>query len=227
VGLDVALGASGASVVLGGLLLRTLTSPPPLPLDAARVFAPDRMLMAPYAHAPDLASDLALAACIALPAVCLIGSDPGDAATLVAMYAETMALAQGLKEIMKATLPRYRPYMYQQDPPAELLGDKDRFASFPSGHTTMVFASAAYLASVFAAYHANSRLTVPLVAGGIALAGVTAGLRIAAGQHFVTDVLVGAALGSLCGVVVPLLHKIPGRTLEVPSAQHTAIRTSR
>lgn len=197
-------------MVLGGLLLRNITTPPPLPLDAARVFAPDRPLMAPFAHAPDLASDLTLAAGIVLPAVCLIGSGFGDALTLVAMYAETMALAQGLKEIMKATLPRYRPYMYQQDPPAELLADRDRFASFPAGHATMAFASAAYLASVFAACHPDSPLAVPLVAGGAVLACVTAGLRIAAGQHFLTDALVGAALGSLCGVVVPLLHRTSG-----------------
>jgi membrane-associated phospholipid phosphatase len=108
---------------------------------------------------------------------------------------------------MKAALPRYRPYMYQGSPPAEYLSDPDRYASFPSGHATMAFASAAYLATVFAAYHPDSPLALPVALGGFLVAGATAALRVAAGQHFVTDVLVGAALGTACGVVVPLLHR--------------------
>ena len=46
-----------------------------------------------------------------------------------------------------------------------------------------------------------------IVAGTyLALASATAALRVAAGEHFPTDVIVGAAAGSAVGAAVPLLH---------------------
>ena len=42
--------------------------------------------------------------------------------------------------------------------------------------------------------------------GGV-LAGSTSALRVEAGQHFPSDVLVGAGIGVVSGVAVPLLHR--------------------
>jgi len=42
--------------------------------------------------------------------------------------------------------------------------------------------------------------------GGV-LAGTTSALRVEAGQHFPSDVLVGAGIGIVSGVAVPLLHR--------------------
>jgi membrane-associated phospholipid phosphatase len=39
------------------------------------------------------------------------------------------------------------------------------------------------------------------------LAGATSALRVEAGQHFPTDVVVGAVLGISTGVAVPLFHR--------------------
>jgi membrane-associated phospholipid phosphatase len=222
-GVDIALGVTGASALGAGLLLRGVAMPPAVPLDSARVFALDRPFLAPYSHAPDLVSDLTMAAAIAAPAVALLSRNLGDILTIVVMYAETIALAQGLKETMKGTFPRYRPYMYD-NPPAALAVDPDRYASFPSGHAALAFASAAFLASVFAAYNPGSPWTIPVAAGGFALAGATAVLRMVAGQHFLSDVLVGAALGSVCGIVVPVLHRV--RAKSVDAAHSTTLRFS-
>ncbi len=42
---------------------------------------------------------------------------------------------------------------------------------------------------------------------GGALAGATSALRVQAGQHFPSDVIVGAGIGIVTGVAVPLLHR--------------------
>ena len=42
---------------------------------------------------------------------------------------------------------------------------------------------------------------------GGALGTSTAALRVAAGQHFPTDVIVGSLIGAGTGVTVPLLHR--------------------
>jgi membrane-associated phospholipid phosphatase len=44
-----------------------------------------------------------------------------------------------------------------------------------------------------------------LWASGLSLAAVSSWLRIAADRHYLTDVLAGAALGSLMGVSVPVV----------------------
>ncbi len=45
-------------------------------------------------------------------------------------------------------------------------------------------------------------------AGCLATASVTGYLRYAAGYHFPTDILAGAALGAFTGWLVPQLHEI-------------------
>jgi len=65
-------------------------------------------------------------------------------------------------------------------------------ASFPSGHTTVIFAAA----TVFAKEYKNTPW-VPVVAYSAAsLVGIS---RITENKHWATDVIVGATLGYLCG----------------------------
>ena len=49
-------------------------------------------------------------------------------------------------------------------------------------------------------------------AGGLAFAGSTGYLRIAADRHFLTDVLVGASVGAAAGLVLPRLFDEDGVT---------------
>src|SRR5207249_5722685 len=74
----------------------------------------------------------------------------------------------------------------------------------PSGHASVAFAAATtywVLARRERLPH-RTRNTIFLYAGA---AGVAA-LRVAAGKHFPTDVLAGAALGSAVGWLVPTIH---------------------
>lgn len=66
------------------------------------------------------------------------------------------------------------------------------FASFPSGHTTSAFAAAVALGLV------SPRLR-PWLLGGAALVGAS---RVLVGAHYPSDVVGGAALGSLAAVAV-------------------------
>jgi membrane-associated phospholipid phosphatase len=66
------------------------------------------------------------------------------------------------------------------------------YLSFPSGHTTLAFAAA----TVFAMEYKNTRF-VPIIAYSAAtLVGLS---RLTENAHWASDVLVGAALGFLCG----------------------------
>ena len=62
------------------------------------------------------------------------------------------------------------------------------------------------------------RLAPWIWAAGLAVAAVTAYLRIAADRHYASDVTVGAAIGSLTGFAVPYLFHNPKRRFVVAPA---------
>lgn len=89
-----------------------------------------------------------------------------------------------------------------------LKSDKASFQSFPSGHTTVAFAAA----TVFAMEYRQYRF-VPIIAYSAATAiGLS---RIVQNAHWISDVMVGAALGFLCGrQVVNNYHRYSKLQLE-------------
>jgi membrane-associated phospholipid phosphatase len=93
--------------------------------------------------------------------------------------------------------------------------DNSSFVSFPSGHTTVAFAAA----TVFAMEYREYRI-VPIIAYSAATAiGLS---RIVQNQHWISDVLVGAALGFLCGrQVVNNYHRYSKLQLEKAKKKNT------
>lgn len=136
------------------------------------------------------------------------GSDkPG---TLGLMYLETMLLNGGLTYSMKTLFSRTRPYVYNDDLAIPADAKQNLFArrSFPSGHTSNAFASMVFLATVYSQLYPDSAARDWVWGGCLVTASVTGYLRYAAGKHFPTDILAGAALGAFCGWLVPHLHEI-------------------
>ncbi|MFT6483360.1 MAG: membrane-associated phospholipid phosphatase [Neolewinella sp.] len=123
------------------------------------------------------------------------------------LYAETMAIAGGLTNITKAGFARPRPYVYGPEwIPETPLKSGDQ-AAFVSGHTSLSAAGSFFFARVFADYHPDSKLK-PFVWGLAAtVPAVTGYLRVRAGRHYPSDVIVGYALGATVGYLVPTLHK--------------------
>ncbi|MEZ4468274.1 MAG: phosphatase PAP2 family protein [bacterium] len=122
------------------------------------------------------------------------------------LYAESAAFTLALTQLTKAAFRRPRPYTYLDGAPAEL--DSDASLSFFSGHTALAFAlagTAGYLALTRRSDGSGKYWTL---AGTATLAVGTAWLRVASRQHFVTDVLAGAAVGGSVGILVPHLHRV-------------------
>ena len=147
-----------------------------------------------------------IALLLAPSALAFTGLDTGSLFTYGLMYAETIALTYGLKELCKNSVARERPYLYYEGYPSEELSNGDYCRSFLSGHTALAFASATYLTTVLSCDYKSSGFRVPVIATSYAVATAIAATRILSGNHYLTDVLAGALLGSICGVAVPLLH---------------------
>jgi membrane-associated phospholipid phosphatase len=143
----------------------------------------------------------------------------------VLVVAEVAAVAMTLNQATKYAVGRQRPFVrYGNWPEAERAADADDDLSFFSGHTTFTFAVAAAAGTVS---DLRGYRSAPWVwAVGLGLAATTGYLRIAGDKHYLSDVLVGAAVGAAAGVALPRLLHPRERGEEVasaPSARVTAL----
>ncbi|MGB8212692.1 MAG: phosphatase PAP2 family protein [Anaerolineales bacterium] len=100
-------------------------------------------------------------------------------------------------ELVKALVRRSRPIFRVTQ--ARIVGLRAIGRSFPSGHTSQAFFTATLLAQYF---HADAWVVVLMVALAL-LVGIT---RMYVGAHYPRDVLAGAILGSLWGLLGVLVN---------------------
>jgi membrane-associated phospholipid phosphatase len=152
-------------------------------------------------------SDASLIATAAAPAVAVMtaGSTP-RAVNAELVYADTLASEVLLNSLVKVTVRRPRPYTYASDECVFREQANDADVSFYSGHSSTSFAAAMAGSYLFAEGARSSGARAAGWGLEFALASATANLRLRAGKHYYSDVLVGALVGSGLGILVPLLH---------------------
>jgi membrane-associated phospholipid phosphatase len=138
---------------------------------------------------------------------------PDLAREMLLMNVEVLTVTAALQTIANVVASRERPYGprcgLELEEGWRACDSNDRYRSFFSGHTSQAFASAA----VTCVHHAQ----VPLYGGGLAdaapcvgtmmVAAAAGALRIVGDQHYATDVLTGALVGTGTGLLLPyLLH---------------------
>jgi membrane-associated phospholipid phosphatase len=146
---------------------------------------------------------------------------PGTAWQMTLVNLQTMAMVIGIQSTVKALTSRERPYVRvcgtELPQTARDCEANSRYYSFFSGHSAGTFASAGLICM----HHLNLKLhgggaadIVPCAAG-FGVAALTATLRIMGDQHYLSDVLVGAAVGTVLGLGMPwLLVYRHGRSLK-------------
>ena len=130
--------------------------------------------------------------------------EAGAANALIIAQATSIALL--VDQSVKYAVGRSRPYAWLAGNPP---GNREANLSFFSGHTTFGFAVAASTSTLLLEQHAPGAVAVS--ATSFALASLTGYLRIAAQQHYLTDVLAGAAVGTAIGWAVPHFFHAPRR----------------
>ena len=173
------------------------------PCDPAGINALDRGTVGNDSAAAGIAANVTVYGVMAaLPLVDLIDLGWGRAwGEDLAVYAETLAISTALQNATNFIVARPRPRTYAGDP--DYLASGEGYLSFYAGHVSTAFAALSTAAFTIRKRYGEQVwpwIVVGLVASSVAVE------RVASGDHFPTDVAVGAVAGTAIGITVPWLH---------------------
>jgi membrane-associated phospholipid phosphatase len=144
---------------------------------------------------------------------------------------EALAVGQITAEVLKGIFGRARPLVdtVNYNPHDFELGRGFRkgseYRSFPSGHTISAFAAAAAVSSETSRWWPHTRWIIgPILYTGAAASGLS---RMYHNRHWASDVLMGAAFGTMAGLkVVEYHHSRPGNPIDRWLLPKTVSRTA-
>ncbi|HYO59718.1 phosphatase PAP2 family protein [Archangium sp.] len=118
---------------------------------------------------------------------------------------ESFVVSQVVNQVVKFSVGRERPFVHvlPEDQKGRTEHPNDNNLSFYSGHTSMAFSLVTAAGTVSELRGYKNRWLIWAV--GLPVAASVGLMRMGADRHYLTDVLVGAAAGTLFGVGMPLL----------------------
>ena len=168
----------------------------------------DRLTVGFYSKEQSTASDILVGTAIVSPLLLLFDNNiRKDAITIGTMYLEIALFSTFIPSYGKGGVRRIRPYVYGATAPLSEKLNIDARRSFFSGHATWAFAASTFIANVYSDYYPNSKYKDYVWYGTIGIASTVSILRVSSGAHFFSDIIVGAAVGSTIGYIIPYLHR--------------------
>lgn len=177
-------------------------------LDQVRIRSLDRLAIGQSSVGARRASDVLLRGSLLLPLGLLADEGSRQEFGLVGlMWLETLLLTNGITDLAKSRAQRSRPYTYNPFTGEELLLDTEARLSFFSGHASNTAAMTFFTAQTLVHNRPDMQGKGLVWASAATVPAVMGLLRVKAGKHFPTDVIVGYAVGALIGWAVPKLHR--------------------
>lgn len=135
-------------------------------------------------------------------------------ASFALMYVQALAIQNGLNYMARSLQLWPRPYIYAEEgagaeaaAKAEREGKGEAYGSFFSGHASAAFTVAVFTSEWFSNVYPNSPYKGLVWASSLSLAGFVGALRIAAGKHYPSDVVVGALVGTGVSLAILKFHE--------------------
>lgn len=202
-GVDIPVTVVAGSVGLVRVLFKDSLARKSCPCDPAGINRFDRGTVGNHSAAANIAADITVYGAMGmLPLFDLLDLGWGRVwAEDLMVYAETLAINTALQNAANFITARPRPRSYAGDP--DYVGSGEGYLSFYAGHVATAFASLSVAAFTIRKRY-GEKIWPWIVAG---LIGTSVAVeRVASGDHFPTDVAVGAVVGSGIGIAVPWLH---------------------
>ncbi|MGL1904268.1 MAG: phosphatase PAP2 family protein [Fibrobacterales bacterium] len=131
------------------------------------------------------------------------------------MLAEVFLINSGINLFVRSLELWPRPYLYSSKITESERKNGSASGSFYSGHAANSFAAATFLTTTFAHKYPNHPHTKWMALSSYSIATAVSIFRVQAGKHYISDVVVGAIVGSVIGWVIPALHEIPSVSVSV------------
>lgn len=170
----------------------------------------DRWVAGKHSEKASEISDIPFALSFAAPFAFLFDDEINDhTGQYIGLYIESLATTAAIYTITAGLVDRSRPYVYDNSGDT---GEDRRFKnngqrSFYSGHVAATATATFFAAKAFSDFNPDAKGKVFVWGGAAVLPAAVGVLRMEAGQHFLTDVLLGYVLGAGTGILVPELHK--------------------
>ena len=153
----------------------------------------DKLGLQPYSLTLKNYSDYAAYLAASTAFYCIFEKNPKLLLNNLIVYGEIMITQSLVSKWTKTLTHRYRPFVYLDDVPNSKKMQRNSQHSFYSMHSSSTFASATYGYYYYYKNYGHNVFIGSLLFGA---ASATAALRVASGQHFPSDVIVGAIIGS-------------------------------
>src|SRR5690554_2073245 len=168
----------------------------------------DRWAAGNHSESASKLSDIPFAVSFAAPFALLFDDGINDhTGQFLGLYLETLATTATMYTLTAGLVNRSRPYVYSEEAPLDRRMKNNGQRSFYAGHVAASATATFFAAKVYNDFNPDSPERIWIWAGAAAIPAGVAYLRIEAGQHFLTDVVLGYVLGAATGILVPELHK--------------------
>ena len=178
----------------------------------------DRWAAGNHSESASKMSDIPFAFSFAAPFALLFDDKINDhTGQYLGIYLQTLATTATMYTLTAGLVDRSRPYVYDDsgDTSPDRRKQNNGQRSFYAGHVAASATATFFAAKVYSDFHPDSPGRVWMWAGAAAIPAGVAYLRIEAGQHFLTDVVLGYVLGAATGILVPELHKRKNDSMQI------------
>jgi len=137
-------------------------------------------------------------------------ADGHDFGAFTLMFAEAIALQNALNQIVRSSQLWPRPYIYAKSGEGAQKAKEARgeaYGSFYSGHASAAFTVATFTGEWFSEIYPNSKYKTLVWASSYTLAAGVGILRVVAGKHYPSDIIIGALMGTGVSFGVLKLHE--------------------
>ena len=187
--------------------------------DRTTLNALDRTTAGFYSSTWSTASDVGLVSVMGGAALYLMLDERAlPALNDAVVIAESGLTAVAISSAATVAAARPRPFLFGDKAPLDVRNSANASLSFVSSHAAATFSIAVSTFVTARRLHPSpGALLVPalVLAVGLASASFVSTGQVEAGNHFITDAVAGAIIGTSAGIFVPALHKSPVRL--VPS----------
>ncbi len=165
-----------------------------------------------YSESIDEASYIPFLGSFATPLAMLLinGNERRNASHILVLYLESLSITGALFTMAAGTLDRPRPLVYGTKASIDERRNKNNQRSFYAGHTASAASATFFAAKVFHDLNPDSKAKPIVWVVAAAVPAVVGYMRYKAGFHFLSDNILGYALGAASGILIPEWHKRKG-----------------